>query len=141
MREAVARVRPRDRFRRRNAAYVRQGEWFFLPSWNLRVDERDVLVEAPSGARSGDVVARLAGSVGLGGIGDDPILRQVYDGKPVAAGERVRDAAGGGDAFVDERLGERAGAGSAAGRLQLVRGEELRRREQVEDQLCELVDA
>ena len=31
VREAVARVRPHDRFRHRNAAYVRQGEWFFLP--------------------------------------------------------------------------------------------------------------
>src|SRR5712691_2196928 len=43
VREAVARVRPRDRFRRRNAAYVRQGEWFFLPEWVLGVEERDVL--------------------------------------------------------------------------------------------------
>jgi hypothetical protein len=47
VREAVARVRPRDRFRRRNAAYVRQGEWFFLPQWNLVVDERDVLCDEP----------------------------------------------------------------------------------------------
>jgi hypothetical protein len=43
VREAVAWVRPRDRFRRRNAAYGRQGEWFFLPQWALVVDERDVL--------------------------------------------------------------------------------------------------
>jgi hypothetical protein len=47
VREAVARVRPRDRFRRRNAAYVRQGEWFFLPRWNLVVDERDILRDEP----------------------------------------------------------------------------------------------
>jgi hypothetical protein len=47
VREAVARVRPRDRFRRRNAAYVRQGEWFFLPQWTLRVDERDILRNEP----------------------------------------------------------------------------------------------
>jgi hypothetical protein len=47
VREAVARVRPRDRFRRRNAAYVRQGEWFFLPRWALVVDERDVLRDEP----------------------------------------------------------------------------------------------
>jgi hypothetical protein len=47
VREAVARVRPRDRFRRRNAAYVRQGEWFFLPQWTLIVDERDVLRDEP----------------------------------------------------------------------------------------------
>jgi hypothetical protein len=47
VREAVVRVRPRDRFRRRNAAYVRQGEWFFLPQWTLVVDERDVLRNEP----------------------------------------------------------------------------------------------
>ena len=27
----VERVRPKDRFRRRNEAYIRQGEWFFVP--------------------------------------------------------------------------------------------------------------
>jgi hypothetical protein len=47
MREAVARVRPKDRFRRRNVAYVRQGEWFFLPDWALVVNERDVLRDEP----------------------------------------------------------------------------------------------
>ena len=47
VREAVARVRPKDRFRRRNAAYVRQGEWFFLPQWTLVVDERDLLRNEP----------------------------------------------------------------------------------------------
>jgi len=47
VRDAVARVRPRDRFRRRNAAYVRQGEWFFLPQWSVDVDEREVLRDEP----------------------------------------------------------------------------------------------
>jgi hypothetical protein len=47
VRNAVARVRPRDRFRRRNAAYVRQGEWFFLPQWAVEVDERAVLRDEP----------------------------------------------------------------------------------------------
>ena len=47
VREAVARVRPRDPFRRRNAAYVRQGEWFFLPRRSLIVDEADVLRNEP----------------------------------------------------------------------------------------------
>jgi hypothetical protein len=32
VREAIERVRPKDAFRRRNAAYVRQGEWFFVPA-------------------------------------------------------------------------------------------------------------
>lgn len=47
VRKAVARVWPRDRFQRRNVAYVRQGEWFFLPQWELVVDEQDVLYSEP----------------------------------------------------------------------------------------------
>jgi hypothetical protein len=47
VRDAVARVRPRDRFRRRNAAYVRQGEFFFLPEWDVEVDEDAVLRNEP----------------------------------------------------------------------------------------------
>jgi hypothetical protein len=35
VRTAVGRVRPKDPFRRRNAAYVRQGEWFFVPALDL----------------------------------------------------------------------------------------------------------
>ena len=47
VREKIARVRPKDRFARRNVAYVRQGEWFFLPQWTLEVDEEDVLHDEP----------------------------------------------------------------------------------------------
>jgi len=47
VREKIARVRPKDRFARRNVAYVRQGEWFFLPQWTLEVDEQDVLHNEP----------------------------------------------------------------------------------------------
>ena len=47
VRHAVARVRPRDRFRRRNVAYVRQGEWFFLPQWAVEVDDGAVLRDEP----------------------------------------------------------------------------------------------
>jgi hypothetical protein len=36
------RVRNRDRSRRRNEAYVRQGEWFFVPAPDLVVDEKTV---------------------------------------------------------------------------------------------------
>jgi hypothetical protein len=32
VRDAIERVRPKDAFRRRNSAYVRQGEWFFVPA-------------------------------------------------------------------------------------------------------------
>jgi hypothetical protein len=47
VRRAVARVRPKDRFKRRNTAYVRQGEWFFLPRWTLEVDPRNVVRDEP----------------------------------------------------------------------------------------------
>ncbi|OAI47678.1 hypothetical protein AYO44_09275 [Planctomycetaceae bacterium SCGC AG-212-F19] len=40
-------VRGKDLRRRRNAAYVRQGEWFFLPAPHLRVDMRVVLRNEP----------------------------------------------------------------------------------------------
>jgi hypothetical protein len=61
VREAVARVRPRDRFRRRNAAYVRQGEWFFLPQWTLAVDQRDILRDEPlTRGRGNDHVLEFA---------------------------------------------------------------------------------
>jgi hypothetical protein len=39
----VERKRPKDRFRRRNAAYVRQGEWFFVPAPELQVADTAVL--------------------------------------------------------------------------------------------------
>ena len=41
VRELIERTRPKDPFRRRNAAYVRQGEWFFVPA---RVDPPDAFV-------------------------------------------------------------------------------------------------
>lgn len=61
VRDAIARVRPRDRFRRRNAAYVRQGEWFFLPQWNIVVDNHEVLRHEPlSRGRGKDHVLEFA---------------------------------------------------------------------------------
>ncbi len=42
VRALVERTRPKDPFRRRNAAYVRQGEWFFVPT--VRIDPPEVLV-------------------------------------------------------------------------------------------------
>ena len=41
VRALVERTRLKDPFRRRNAAYVRQGEWFFVPA---RIDPPDALV-------------------------------------------------------------------------------------------------
>jgi hypothetical protein len=45
-------VRPKDRLRRRNAAFVRQGEWFFVPVSDLHVEENAVLRNEPL-ARTG----------------------------------------------------------------------------------------
>jgi hypothetical protein len=45
--QAAKRVRARARNRRKNAAYVRQGEWFFLPVPDLAVDEQRVLRDEP----------------------------------------------------------------------------------------------
>src|ERR1700730_3881572 len=40
-------VKGKDRRRRKNAAYVRQGEWFFLPAPRLHVDNKLVLHDEP----------------------------------------------------------------------------------------------
>jgi hypothetical protein len=45
--QARKRLRARARSRRKNAAYVRQGEWFFLPVPDLTVDEKLILTNEP----------------------------------------------------------------------------------------------
>ena len=40
-------VRPKNRLKRKNEAFVRQGEWFFVPVPDLRVDEKRVLPNEP----------------------------------------------------------------------------------------------
>ena len=45
--EPVRRTRPKDPFRRRNAAYVRQGEWFFVPAAGLDPPAASVLRDEP----------------------------------------------------------------------------------------------
>jgi hypothetical protein len=47
VRSAVGRKRPKDPFRRRNAAYVRQGEWFFVPMPGLAPPATMVLRHEP----------------------------------------------------------------------------------------------
>ena len=47
VRAAVGRTRPKDPFRRRNAAYVRQGEWFFVPAPEVDPPAAAVLREEP----------------------------------------------------------------------------------------------
>jgi hypothetical protein len=44
---AAAGLRPRQRARRRNPAFVRQGEWFFVPTPELRPDPAFVLRDEP----------------------------------------------------------------------------------------------
>jgi hypothetical protein len=45
--QAQKRVSAKARRRRKNAAYRRQGEWFFLPAFDLVVDEKSVLRNEP----------------------------------------------------------------------------------------------
>jgi hypothetical protein len=45
--EAVRRKRPKDPLRRKNRAFVRQGEWFFVPEPDLVVDRQAVLYDEP----------------------------------------------------------------------------------------------
>ena len=47
VRAAVERKRPKDRFRRRNSAYLRQGEWFFVPALRLDPEPWRVLHHEP----------------------------------------------------------------------------------------------
>jgi hypothetical protein len=47
VRELVERTRPKDPFRRRNTAYVRQGEWFFVPAPGIDPPDALVLREEP----------------------------------------------------------------------------------------------
>jgi hypothetical protein len=47
VRVAIAAKKPKDPFRRKNAAYVRQGEWFFVPATDLVVDGSKLLRDEP----------------------------------------------------------------------------------------------
>ena len=55
VRAAVARSRPKDRFRRRNSAYVRQGEWFFVPAPGLEPPTAFVRRDEPLSRGRGQV--------------------------------------------------------------------------------------
>jgi hypothetical protein len=47
VRDAVARKKPKDPFQRKNTAYIRQGEWFFVPAPGLAVNSNAVLRDEP----------------------------------------------------------------------------------------------
>ena len=66
VRASLGGVRPKDRLRRRNAAFVRQGEWFFVPAPNVHVDERAVVRNEPL-ARTGGTPHVLQFAVRRGG--------------------------------------------------------------------------
>ena len=53
VRALVDRKRPKDPFRRRNSAYVRQGEWFFIPAERLDPPAALVLRNEPLSRGSG----------------------------------------------------------------------------------------
>jgi hypothetical protein len=64
----LLRVRRQDRNRRRNEAFVRQGEWFFVPQHQLRVSEAMVLRNEPIRRGAGkphlcELLARTGGEV------------------------------------------------------------------------------
>lgn len=63
VREAADRVGLNDteRTRRHNRAFIRQGEWFFVPAPELRVDRKHVLLDEPirRGAGKAHMVAEL----------------------------------------------------------------------------------
>jgi hypothetical protein len=47
VRDAIERVRPKNAFRRQNPAYVRQGEWFFVPAPGVDPPVTAVLFDEP----------------------------------------------------------------------------------------------
>jgi len=61
VRDAVSRARPKDRFKRRHSAYVREGEWFFVPEAKLDPPASQVLRNEPlTRGRSKDHVMERA---------------------------------------------------------------------------------
>jgi hypothetical protein len=68
--QAIGRARPRDPLRRRNTAYVRQGEWFFVPAPEARWSEADALRNEPLSRERGqahtmEFAYRLGGEMGF----------------------------------------------------------------------------
>jgi hypothetical protein len=95
--QARERLRGAERTRRRNAAFVRQGEWFFLPEPAFVVDERLVLRWEPLRRGNGgkphrvEAVYRTGGELVYvcrkypNGVAE-PTYRRILAGDPKAAG-------------------------------------------------------
>src|SRR5436305_3827665 len=66
--------------------------------------------------------------------------RQIDEAHVMPVGEHSSDALARGEALVDDRLGKRALPGPPARDVQLVFGKEVRRREQVCDELRDGID-
>jgi hypothetical protein len=62
-----ARVRRKLRNRRRNPAYVRQGEWFFLPAPRVNIDEAYILTNEPLTRGRGSTPHVIRQAARLGG--------------------------------------------------------------------------
>ena len=65
--QVAAGVRGDARYRRKNAAYLRQGEWFFLPEPGLVIDPRLVLRDEPLTRGAGSKPHRLEYCYRVGG--------------------------------------------------------------------------
>jgi hypothetical protein len=69
-REAILGVNnAKDSFRRRNAAFVRQGEWFFVPARDLRVNPQLVLQKEPLRRGMGSKAHYVEECYRTGGVG------------------------------------------------------------------------
>jgi hypothetical protein len=95
VRQAIDHKRPKHPFRRKNAAYVRQGEWFFVPEPGLVVDEQIVLRDEPISRGRGEPhvveqVYRHGGEVVY-------VSRRYPAGLPEAAFARLSERARAGD--------------------------------------------
>ena len=82
--ESAKRVPDRDRRRRRNEAFVRQGEWFFVPVPDLLVDERLITRNEPLSRGRGSTPHTCVEAYRRGGV-------TVYVNRRHPAGLLVKD--------------------------------------------------
>ena len=112
VRRSLDGVRPKDRLRRRNAAFIRQGEWFFVPTPDLRVDEREVLRNEPLARTGGtphvlELAARRGGRTVYVQPGNATCSRRPSSGPDACATARLGTDDGGPGALREGRFGIR----------------------------------
>ena len=82
-------IKAKARNRRKNAAYIRQGEWFFIPDGDLAVDEKLVLSNEPLTRGNGGKPHRTGGEAVYvcnhhpNGVTDDQ-YQKIVSGNPKA---------------------------------------------------------